>query len=155
MRLAGGPQSAFVRRPSPQLAHGLVTHVERSDDVDVDLSLQQWEGYVQALRSAGYTTHEVEPAPDCPDGVFIEDAMVIANDLMVITAPGAPSRIPEIEGARAAALAQGLRVVDLAEAPVGGDIALDGGDVLKMGDTAYVGVGNALATPGLQPSRIT
>lgn len=146
-RHEGGP-SAFVRRPSPRLAEGLVTHVERSNDVDLTLAQEQWSGYVEALRAAGYTIHEVDPAPDCPDSVFIEDAMVIAGDLMVITAPGASSRAPEVDGARAAALAWGLRVVDLADAPVEGDIALDGGDVLKVGDTAYVGVGGRTTEAG-------
>ncbi len=85
-------RSAFVRRPSPKLANGLVTHVERSTDVDPVVAYEQWSGYVNALTDAGYEIHEVEPAPDCPDGVFIEDAMVIARDLMVVTAPGAAAR---------------------------------------------------------------
>ncbi len=143
-----GDRSAFVRQPSPRLAEGLLTHVERSSTVDFTLAQEQWSGYVEALRTAGYTMHEVDPAPDCPDSVFIEDAMVVAGDLMVITAPGASSRAPEIDGARAAALAHGLRVVDLADAPVGGDIALDGGDVLKMGRTAYLGVGGRTSMAG-------
>lgn len=145
--------AAFVRRPSPRLAQGLVTHVERSDDVDVALADRQWEGYVEALRDAGFAIHPVEPAPDCPDSVFVEDAMVIAGDLMVITAPGAPSREPEVDGARAAAQAQGLRVVDLADAPVEGEVALDGGDVLKVGRTAYVGVGGRTTEAGVEALR--
>jgi hypothetical protein len=39
---------ALVRRPSPLLADGLVTHIERSP-VDVDLAVRQWQGYVDAL----------------------------------------------------------------------------------------------------------
>lgn len=146
-------RSAFVRRPSPQLANGLVTHVERSTDVDPVVAHEQWSGYVNALTDAGYEIHEVEPAPDCPDGVFIEDAMVIARDLMVITAPGAAARVPETSGARVAAVAQGVRVVDLVDVPddLGiaiDDIALDGGDVLKVGDTAYVGIGGRTTQAG-------
>lgn len=142
--------AAFVRRPSPRLSEGLVTHIERSDDVDADLALTQWQGYVDALRAAGYTTVEVDPAPDCPDSVFVEDAMVVAGDLAVVTAPGAPSRQTETDGARAAAEAAGLTVVDLTDAPVEGTIALDGGDVLKVGDTAYVGVGGRTTEAGAQ-----
>ncbi len=146
-------RSAFVRRPSPKLANGLVTHVERSTDVDPVVAHEQWSGYVNALTDAGYEIHEVEPAPDCPDGVFIEDAMVIAYDLMVVTALGAAARVPETPGARAAALAYGVRVVDLADAPVAegvsqDDMTLDGGDVLKVGDTAYVGVGGRTTQAG-------
>ena len=54
---------ALVRRPSPRLAEGLVTHIERSD-ADADRALAQWLGYVDALHDAGWTTHEVPPAED-------------------------------------------------------------------------------------------
>ena len=64
---------ALVRRPSPRLADGLLTHMERVP-VDVELAMRQWEGYVAALQSCGWQTVEVAPAPDCPDSVFIEDA---------------------------------------------------------------------------------
>ena len=70
---------ALVRRPSPRLADGLVTHIERSP-VDLGLAHEQWEAYVAAMRSAGWTTHEVDPADDCPDSVFVEDTMVVFAD---------------------------------------------------------------------------
>lgn len=145
---------AFVRRPSPRLAQGLITHIQRSDDVDLTLAHRQWSEYVAALAEAGYAIREVEPAPDCPDSVFVEDAMVIAEDLMVITEPGAPARRPEVAGAREAARTQGLRVIDLSDTPVEGDlarerdVALEGGDVLKVGNTAYVGVGGRTTEAG-------
>jgi hypothetical protein len=40
---------ALVRRPSPLLEQGLVTHIERTP-VDVELALKQWSNYVEALR---------------------------------------------------------------------------------------------------------
>ena len=43
---------ALVRRPSPRLAEGLVSHGERQP-VDVELAMQQWDAYVAALQSAG------------------------------------------------------------------------------------------------------
>ncbi|MDN5726000.1 MAG: arginine deiminase family protein [Propionibacteriales bacterium] len=140
--------AAFVRRPSPHLVEGLVTHVERSLDLDPELAHEQWEGYVGALQQAGYAIVELDPTPDLADGVFVEDSMVLVDELAVITAPGAPSRRPETTTSRAAAVAAGLRVVDLSEAPVAGDVRLDGGDVLKVGRTAYVGVGGRTTAAG-------
>ncbi len=144
---------AFVRRPSPALAQGLVTHIERSNHVDVTLAQQQWEGYVEALSDAGFAIREVAPAPDCADGVFIEDAMIVAGGLMVVTSPGASSRAAETDGARAAAEAAGMQILELADAAVEvgvaqADVRLDGGDVLKVGDTAYVGVGGRTTRAG-------
>lgn len=134
---------ALVRRPGPHLADGLVTHIERSP-IDVDLAYDQWQRYVDALAEHGWSTTEVEPADDCPDAVFVEDAVVVFDDLAVVTRPGAESRLPETAGAEAAALAAGLEIHRIVEPGT-----LDGGDVLKVvttGDggeqrTAYVGVG--------------
>ena len=37
---------ALVRRPSPRLAEGLITHIDRSEHVDAELAQRQWVGYV-------------------------------------------------------------------------------------------------------------
>jgi dimethylargininase len=76
-------KKALVRRPSPRLAEGLVTHVER-EKVDVELALEQWETYVEALRAHGWETVEVDPEDDCPDSVFVEDTVVMYKNV----APG-------------------------------------------------------------------
>jgi dimethylargininase len=135
---------ALVRRPSPRLAEGLITHIDRSEHVDAELAQRQWVGYVDALRNAGWTTHEVPAAPDCPDSVFVEDTMVVYGDLAVICRPGADERWPEISAAEAAVSAQGYRVVRI-EAPG----TLDGGDVLKHDGTAWVGVGGRTNAEGI------
>ncbi len=127
--------SALVRRPGHRLDEGLVTHRERVP-VDVDLAVEQWERYVGALVDHGWAVAEVEPADDCPDAVFVEDAVVVFDDLAVVTRPAAASRRPEVAGAELATAAAGLAIEHI-EAPG----LLDGGDVLKVGDRAYVGIG--------------
>jgi dimethylargininase len=126
---------ALVRRPSPLLADGLVTHIARQP-VDVDLAQRQWEDYVTALAAAGWQIVEVPGAPDFPDGVFVEDTMVIWGDTAVIARPGAPERAGEVASAAAVIADLGFRTVPI-EAPA----TLDGGDVLKIDDTMYVGIG--------------
>jgi len=126
---------ALVRRPGPQLDHGLLTHQDRVP-VDVELAVRQWEGYVGALRDAGWDTTEVDPADDCPDAVFIEDAVVLFGDVAVVTRPGAESRRPETDAAEQAARTLGVEIARITE-----PATLDGGDVLKIDRTAYVGVG--------------
>jgi dimethylargininase len=135
---------ALIRRPGPRLADGLVTHVEKQA-IDLDLALAQWESYAECLRSAGWSTHEVEPADECPDAVFIEDAIVVHEDLAIITHPGAAERKGEVAGAEVAARELGLRVARI-EAPG----TLDGGDVLRTGDTAYVGLGGRTNGEGIR-----
>ncbi len=141
-------RSVLIRRPSARLAEGLVTHIERSDDVDVDLARQQWEGYVGALTDAGWTTQEVAPAEDCPDSAFIEDTMVVYGDLAVIARPGARERRPETTAAEEAVRAEGYRIAHI-EAPG----TLDGGDVLKHGGTVWVGQGGRTNAEGVLQLR--
>ena len=126
---------AFVRPPGPLLADGLVTHGTRVP-VDVGLAVEQWRAYVAAMHANGWQTIEVERADDCPDAVFVEDAMVVFGDRCVIARPGAASRRAEVTGAEAAARAAGLEILHIT-APG----TLDGGDVLKVDRTVYVGVG--------------
>ncbi|MDJ0344294.1 N(G),N(G)-dimethylarginine dimethylaminohydrolase [Streptomyces sp. H10-C2] len=140
-------KKALVRRPSPRLAEGLVTHIGRSP-VDAGLALRQWERYVGVLAEHGWETVEVAPADDCPDGVFIEDAMVVFRNVALISRPGAPSRRPETDGAEQAAVALGCSVNRIREPGT-----LDGGDVLKVGDTLYVGRGGRTNAEGVRQLR--
>ena len=126
---------ALVRRPSPRLADGLITHIARVP-VDADLALRQWEGYVAALETEGWETVEVPPADDCPDAAFVEDTVVVYGDLAVLARPGADERRPETPGTEQTLAALGYRLARI-EAPG----TLDGGDVLKFGGTVWVGLG--------------
>jgi dimethylargininase len=134
---------ALVRRPSSRLAEGLVTHIERKP-VDVDLAVRQWEGYVDALHAAGWETVEVPPIEECPDGVFVEDAVVMYGDRAVVTRPGADGRRPETAAVADLLGALGYDVVSI-EAPG----TLDGGDVLKHGGAVWVGLGGRTNQSGI------
>jgi dimethylargininase len=87
--------TAVVRRPSPRLDEGIVTHVERAP-VDAERALAQWDAYVGALRDHGWEIVEAAPADDCPDGVFVEDAAVVLGGVAVLTCPGAERRRAEV-----------------------------------------------------------
>ncbi len=91
----GGTNTAYVRRPGPRLADGELTHLERTP-IDLDLALRQWHDYVEVFVEDGWEIVEVDPADECPDAVFVEDAVVLFGDLAVITSPGAASRRPEL-----------------------------------------------------------
>lgn len=134
---------ALVRRPSPRLAEGLLTHIERVP-VDLALAERQWEAYVAALQAEGWETIEVPPAPDCADSVFVEDTVVMYGDLAVVTRPGADERKPETAGTEQVLRDLGYRVAHV-EAPG----TLDGGDVLKHGGTVWVGLGGRTNQAGI------
>jgi dimethylargininase len=125
---------ALVRRPSPRLHEGIVTHRQRQP-VDVGLARAQWTAYVQALEDAGWETVEAPPADESPDGVFVEDAVVVYEHVAVVARPGADSRRSETVGVEAAVAELGYAVERIEEPGT-----LDGGDVLKIRDRVHVGL---------------
>jgi dimethylargininase len=129
------------------VADGLVTHVERRT-VDPRLALSQWKAYGEALRVHGWETVEAEPADDCPDGVFIEDSVVMFRNVALIARSGAETRRPETAGVEEAVARLGCSVNWVWEPGT-----LDGGDVLKIGDTVYVGRGGRTNAAGVQQLR--
>ena len=138
---------ALVRPPGPRLAEGIVTHIARTP-VDVGLARRQHEAYVAALAGVGWRPWPVSPADDCPDAVFVEDTVVVCDGLAVLTRPGAPARRPEVDAVADAVRELGLEVARI-EAPG----TLDGGDVLKVGSTVYVGASSRTNAEGIRQLR--
>src|SRR5688572_12511275 len=123
---------AFVREPSPRLAEGELTHLRRVP-VDLDLAQAQHRAYRECLEKLGLVVDLLPPAPDLPDAVFVEDTVVMVDGVAVVTRPGALSRLPEVETVRAE-----LEVGGYALREITTPATLDGGDVLLIGDVAYV-----------------
>lgn len=138
---------ALVRRPSDRLAEGLVTYIERQP-VDVALARRQHDGYRAALAGAGWSVRDVVPAPASPDSAFIEDTVVVIEDLAVLTRPGPLERRAEVDGTEAAIRDLGLQISRIT--PPG---TVDGGDVLQLGTTVYVGTGGRTNADGVEQLR--
>lgn len=140
-------RTALVRIPASNLADGLLTH---SDRVSIDLQRadEQWEQYVAALEANGWKTREVPSAAELPDSVFVEDAVVLFGDTAILTSPGALSRRGETAGVEEAVRELGFMVESI-ELPG----TLDGGDVLKVGSTVYVGRSGRTNAEGISQLR--
>jgi len=134
---------ALVRRPSSRLAEGIVTHIAPAT-VDVGLAERQWTSYVDALRKFGWQISEVPTLESAPDSVFIEDTVVMFDNMAVITRPGDDRRKPEVAAVEVVVRELGCRVEHII-APG----TLDGGDVLKVGNTVYVGIGGRTNQSGV------
>ena len=123
---------AYTREVSPALADCELSHLER-EPLDVAGARAEHEAYESVLERLGAGVRRLPPTPLLPDGVFVEDAAVVLDDVAVITRPGAPSRQPETASV-AAVLATHRPLVHV-RAPA----TLDGGDVLVAGRCIYVG----------------
>ena len=139
--------TGLVRPPSSRLAEGIVTYISRAP-VDVAVARAQHAAYADALAASGWMIKQAPAADDCPDSVFIEDAVVICDDLAVLTRPGAAVRRAEVAGAARAVGSLGLRMARIEEPGV-----LEGGDVLQAGRTVYVGRGGRTNGAGIRQLR--
>jgi dimethylargininase len=109
-----------------------LTHVDRVE-IDAHLAATQHEQYCQVLAELGARVEWLAPLPDAADGVFVEDTAVVVDEVAVITRPGVVSR--QVETASMAdALARHRPLVTLPP-----DARLEGGDVMRVGRTLYVG----------------
>jgi dimethylargininase len=123
---------ALTRAVSAAIARCELVHLERRP-IDVDLAREQHRVYEAALRGAGCEVRTLPADPSLPDSVFVEDTAVVLDEVAVIARPGAESRRAETEPV-ARTLAE-YRPLFRITAPA----TLDGGDVLPIGRTVYVG----------------
>ena len=137
---------ALTRDISPAIENCELTYLARSP-IDVTRARAELEAYEEALRELGCEVVRLPAAPDMPDSVFVEDAAVVLDELAVITRPGAAARRAET-----AAVADAIRP----HRPVAAILApgtLDGGDVLRVGRTLFVGVGSRTNESGVAQFR--
>jgi len=123
---------ALVRAVSPRLADCVLTHLDRVA-IDVDRASAQHRAYCDALKNLGARVEAIAPLPDAPDGVFVEDTAVVLDEVAVIARPGIAFRAGETATA-ASALLPYRRLLRLSDAAT-----LEGGDVMQVGRTLYVG----------------
>ena len=134
--------TAITREVSPAIARCALTHLERRP-IDYKLACAQHRAYVQCLKDLGCEVIMLPTEPDLPDSVFIEDAAIVLDELAIITRPGHETRraeTPSIEEAL-----RPYRPIERIEAPA----TLDGGDVLIVDRTVYVGLSQRTNEAGL------
>jgi dimethylargininase len=138
---------ALVRAPATTLAKGQVTFGKRRP-VRYAKAFTQWTAYVAALEAEGFGTREIDADEKHPDSVFLEDVLVVLGQVAVITSPGAKSRQGEEDAVRDVVGELGL---DTRHIRLPG--TLDGGDVLEVGETIYVGRSRRTNAEGIRQFR--
>jgi dimethylargininase len=134
---------ALTREVSPSLPRCELTHRPR-ETIDLDRARAQHGAYEDVLRAIGCEVRRLPPAPDLPDAVFVEDIAVVFDEVAIVTRPGAASRRAEVRSvADTLASYRPLRVI---EAPA----TLDGGDVLVVGRSLFVGLSTRTNEEGVR-----
>lgn len=140
---------ALTREVPPTIVNCELTHLER-EPIDFRRAVEQHWQYEKVLTEIGCRIERVPPLPDSPDSVFVEDTAVVLPELAVIARPGAASRRAEVESvAHIVSEYRRLAFID-------GTGTLDGGDILPIGRTIYVGASTRTNAEGIrQLAQIT
>ncbi|HEY4070877.1 MAG TPA: hypothetical protein VGM04_04895 [Sphingomicrobium sp.] len=133
---------AFTRAVSPRLPECQLTHLQRVP-IDAAKAAEQHAAYERALSEAGFEIVRLPALADDPDAVFVEDTALLLGGHAVITRPGAASRIGETEST-AAGLAGEFELHRIETGFV------DGGDILRIGRTLYVGLSTRTDAAGIE-----
>lgn len=85
---------AIVCLPSINFGQGLTTTGLGAPDYF--RAIEQHQAYCSALELCGLTLTFLAPDPHYPDSTFVEDTAVPTEQFVVLTRPGAPSRVEEV-----------------------------------------------------------
>lgn len=111
--------------------------------IDFERASAQHQAYQELLGRLDLRVISLPAEPDLPDAVFVEDPVVVVDEVAVISRMGAPSRRPEAQSL-AAALSKYRRLESLTE-----PATLDGGDVMRIGRTLFVGLSRRTNREGI------
>ncbi len=123
---------ALTHRPSPRIAACELTFIER-EPIDSQRAARQHEAYCRTLEACGAEVTVLSDNSSHPDAVFIEDTVIVLDELAIMASMAKASRrgeVPRIE--RELGRYRELRKIPL-------PATIEGGDVLRIQRTLYVG----------------
>jgi len=137
---------AITREVSPSINSCELTFRGR-EPIDVAKAIEQHRAYKNLLAALGCEVISLPAEADLPDAVFVEDPVVVVDEVAVISNMGPPSRRPE-----ARTLVQTLsrfRPIKFVTEPA----TLDGGDVMRVGRSIFVGLSKRTNEQGISQLR--
>lgn len=126
----------IVRTPCSKVCDGITSVPELGKPI-YEKALEQHTAYIEALKKCGVDVLVLPPLEDYPDSCFVEDVAVVAEKCAIITNPGADTRNGET-----ADIIPAIRKFynDDQIGHITAPGTLEGGDVMKCGNTYYIGV---------------
>jgi dimethylargininase len=125
--------TAITRQVSPALAQCELSYIERQT-IDLEKAGEQHRAYEAMLERHGARVISLPAEPDLPDSMFVEDPAIVLDEIAVMFPLGTESRRREA-GSLAGAIGR-FRKLEYVKLPG----TLEGGDVLKIDRSLYVGV---------------
>ena len=138
--------TAITRGVSPSLARCRLEYLSRQP-IDVAKAVEQHAGYEACLARLGARVISLPAEPELPDSVFVEDPAIVLDEVAILCRTGAETRRAEAQ-TLAAALAR-YREVKWIREPA----TIEGGDVMRIGRTLYVGQSRRTNADGARQLR--
>ena len=132
---------AIARTPSKSMIDGLTS--ASLGVPNFEKALQQHQDYILALEECGLTVTLLPSDENFPDSTFVEDVALLTTNCAIITHPGAPSRVGEVESM--IPVIQGFYdVIEFIEAPG----TVEAGDIMMVGNHYFIGLSKRTNTQG-------
>jgi dimethylargininase len=135
--------TALTRAVSRSLASCELTWLARLE-IDIELAVEQHKQYERALAAMGVRVISLTEQPDMPDAVFVEDPLVVVDEVAIVTRMGSLTRRAESDS-----LAEAIspyRPVRRMHDPG----TLEGGDVMRIGRDVFVGLSSRTNEAGVR-----
>jgi len=145
-RNAAASLTAIVREVSSSINDCELSFHARQP-IDVARAMAQHKAYQDCLADLGVRIISLPAAPELPDAVFVEDPAIVLDEVAIISNMGAPSR--RLEASSLADALSRYRPLGFVAAPA----TLDGGDVLRVGRSIFVGLSRRTNREGIDQLR--
>lgn len=142
------PAPVAIVREVPNAFSSCVTAKPAMPPLDPVLARSQHAGYVAALEDGGFDVAAIPSDERFPDSPFVEDAAIVMGHDALLTRPGHHTRRGEVDAVAEVLERLGVRYRQ-AEAPA----RIDGGDVLQVGGTVFVGLSQRTNEEGVDALR--
>jgi dimethylargininase len=135
--------TALTRAVSPTLESCELTWMPRQR-IDIGKAIEQHACYESRLAGLGIRVISLPAQPDLPDAVFVEDPLIVVDEVAILTIMGCASRRGESESlAQAISAYRPLRVM---REPA----MLEGGDVMRIGRDLFAGLSGRTNNAGIR-----
>jgi len=129
--------------PSPSLQECELTFVE-SKPINIEKAAREHKNYCRVLEQCGARVITLDVNRLLPDSVFVEDPVVVFDEVAILTSMGVESR--RREGSALEIFFRHYRDVKHISLPA----KIEGGDVLKIGRSVFVGQSSRTNSAGIE-----
>lgn len=137
---------AIIHSVSPLIGRCELTFIER-EPIDLELAIRQHHDYCAMLERHGAAVIRLTGNESYPDSCFVEDTAIVLDEIAIMCSPGVESRRGEV------ALIERELSKHKETVHISLPSTIEGGDVLKVGKTIFVGESKRTNAKGIEDLR--